>query len=259
MIPKIIHYCWLSGDPFPSDIKKCIESWKLHMPDWDFRLWDLKAVEGIESIWLKETIQTRKWAFAADFIRLFAVFHYGGIYLDSDVIVFKSLEPFLINECFIGRENSMHLVGFENTKRYLGSHCFGAEKGNIFIKTCLDYYENRRFILSNNRVLTETLRYDMKILPEIQSIIASSRFGLNDKYIFNKLQSLKFLTVYPSEYFDSIKETPLSFCRHLALGSWREKVDKAYVYTLKDKIEWRIRFIVESLLRHFNFVLIKLK
>ena len=40
MIPKIIHYCWLSGDTFPEDIKKCIQSWKEILPDYEFWLWD---------------------------------------------------------------------------------------------------------------------------------------------------------------------------------------------------------------------------
>ena len=42
MIPKIIHYCWLSGDPFPESIQRCIDSWKRVLPDYEIVLWDTK-------------------------------------------------------------------------------------------------------------------------------------------------------------------------------------------------------------------------
>lgn len=28
MIPKIIHFCWLSNDPYPKEIRQCMDSWK---------------------------------------------------------------------------------------------------------------------------------------------------------------------------------------------------------------------------------------
>ena len=32
MIPKIIHYCWLSNDPIPQKLKECMETWKEKLP-----------------------------------------------------------------------------------------------------------------------------------------------------------------------------------------------------------------------------------
>ena len=87
MIPKIIHYCWLSGDPYPELISKCIQSWKVYLPDYQFVLWDREKADAIDSKWLKEAIESKKYAFAADFIRIYALLKNGGIYLDADVEV----------------------------------------------------------------------------------------------------------------------------------------------------------------------------
>ena len=54
MIPKIIHYCWLSGDSYPKNIKKCMKSWKKILPDYEFVLWDLKRFPLEKSLWVKQ-------------------------------------------------------------------------------------------------------------------------------------------------------------------------------------------------------------
>ena len=95
MIPKIIHYCWLSSDPIPLQFEEYIKSWKVHLPDYEFMLWNFDTFDIDESIWVKEAFENKKYAFAADYIRLFAVYNYGGIYLDKDVELLKSFDPFL--------------------------------------------------------------------------------------------------------------------------------------------------------------------
>ena len=158
MIPKIIHYTWFSGEPFPEEIKTCVDSWEKHLLNYEFRLWNMNAINNIDSIFLKEAISEKKWAYAADFVRLFAIYNEGGIYLDTDVIVYRSFDPVLDQKAFIGKENSIHFEGGFSAQ-YLTSHCFGAEKGHPFIKKCLDYFERRHFITSNNIELPQPLRY----------------------------------------------------------------------------------------------------
>ena len=106
MIPRIIHYCWISGDPFPEKIQRCIDSWHRVLPDYDFVLWDAEKAFAIGSRYVNEAISYKKYAFAADFIRFYALYTYGGIYLDSDVEVLKSFDDLLSLKYFIGKENS---------------------------------------------------------------------------------------------------------------------------------------------------------
>ena len=85
MISKIIHYCWLSNDPIPADLQKCMESWKKYLPDYEFMLWNFERFPKSQSKWVSDAFDNKKYAFAADYIRLYALYNYGGIYLDMDV------------------------------------------------------------------------------------------------------------------------------------------------------------------------------
>lgn len=39
-IPQVIHYCWFGGNPLPELAKKCIASWKKHLPGYEIKQWD---------------------------------------------------------------------------------------------------------------------------------------------------------------------------------------------------------------------------
>ena len=67
------------------------------------------------------------------------------------------------------------------------------------------------------------------------------------------------LTIYPQRYFDATKVTVDMYTKHMALGTWREGKRKVYTYTLRYKIEWRIRAMVERILRKFDYVMVKLR
>lgn len=95
MIPKVIHYCWISGDPFPEKIQKCVDSWKRVLPDYEVVLWDYAKIHALNVRWCEEAIACKKYAFAADYIRFYALYNYGGIYLDSDVEVLKPFDDLL--------------------------------------------------------------------------------------------------------------------------------------------------------------------
>lgn len=101
MIPKKIHFCWMSGDPYPAKIKRCMKTWRRVMPDYEIKLWNAQNfdVEGAPD-YVREAIRQRKWAFAADYIRMYALYHEGGIYLDSDVLVLKPFDD-LLNHSFM--------------------------------------------------------------------------------------------------------------------------------------------------------------
>lgn len=209
MIPKIIHLCWLSGDEFPEAIQHCIDSWKIHLPDYEIYLWDTNRFDINSSRWVKEAFEAKKYAFAADYIRLYALYHHGGIYLDSDVIVYKSFNDLLNLPYFIGEDIT---------------HCFeaaviGAEKGCEWIGHIMKRYENRRFIKSDNH-------YDTKTLPAIfhDQLIDNYDFTLiKNKDCFLDQETV--INVFTYDYFNSrdyvsIKQYPNSYCSHNFAGSW---------------------------------------
>ena len=195
MIPKIIHYCWLSTDPYPPLIKGCINSWKKYLPDYEFILWDTKRININSNLWLKQTFENRKYAFAADYIRFYALYHFGGIYLDADVEVLRSFDNLLERTEFIGEEASGDIE----------AAVIGTEKHAIWVKQCLDYYENRTFIKSDGSL-------EMKPVPLIVKKVLRN---------YPHIQILPYQYFSPKDYnMQKIDIMPETYCIHHFDGKW---------------------------------------
>lgn len=134
MIPKVIHYCWFGNNPLPFEVKKCINSWKKICPDYEIRRWDETNFDVYQNDFIKNAYGSKAWAFVSDYARLKIVYDEGGIYLDTDVELKKSLDELRKNEGFFAIQQEGHYC---NTG--LG---FGAKKENEIVKTMLDLYDD---------------------------------------------------------------------------------------------------------------------
>lgn len=142
MIPKKIHYCWFSGDKKSRFIRRCIKSWQKVMPDYEIVCWDANSFDFDSVPFVKQALAARKWAFVADYIRLYALYTQGGIYLDSDVKVYKRFDEFLHNRMFMGTEP------LANDNVELEPAIMGSESGHSYLKECLEEYEKMKFDFS---------------------------------------------------------------------------------------------------------------
>lgn len=233
-IPKIIHLCWLSGDPFPEYIQKCLDSWKKHLPDYEIWLWDTKRFDVNSTIWTRQAFERKKYAFVADYIRLYALYNHGGIYLDSDVLMYKSFNDLLSLPYFFGLD---YTESFE-------AAVIGAQKGTRWIGDVLEHYENRRFVKEDGSL-------DMMPLPRV------FLETLREKYKFYLLKRLEpyqetqgALFLFHQDFFNSRssigpRQTKRSYCAHFYAGSWCAKSN-----TWKDKIKrniprWLLKLIYD--------------
>ncbi|MDR1147828.1 MAG: glycosyl transferase, partial [Spirochaetaceae bacterium] len=117
MIPKIIHYCWLSNDPIPENYERCMATWKAKLPDYEFILWDTARFDMNSVLWVKQAFDVKLYACAADYIRLYAVYSRGGIYLDMDMEVVKPFDELLKADTMLAYEN--------NVNHNIEAGCFG--------------------------------------------------------------------------------------------------------------------------------------
>ncbi len=155
MIPKIIHFCWLSNDPYPELITQCIKSWKNILPDYEFKLWNLSCPDIAGNKWVQQAFENKKYAFAADYVRFYALFNYGGIYLDADVEVLKSFNDLLDRHEFLGEECAGDIE----------AAVMGAEKGSLWVGECLNHYSGRSFVKEDGK-------FDMRPVPLLVNEVA---------------------------------------------------------------------------------------
>lgn len=234
MIPKIIHLCWLSGDVYPPKIAKCIDSWKHILPDYAIVLWDTKRFDLSQSTWVREAFEKKKYAFAADYIRFYALYTMGGIYLDSDVEVIKRFDDLLDLPYFIGSEKA-------GTPE---AAIMGAEKGCDWIKQCMDYYEGRHFVKTNGsldiRKLPEIMDEKIKQLKPIHSLSLEESLNARKFNFFKEFIVLNDAFFSP-KVFDSreVELTPYTYAIHHYQNSW---------FSPKAKIYYRFRtFLIRIL------------
>lgn len=201
MIPKIIHCVWFGKGEMNDRAKHCIETWKNVLPDYKIMKWTEDNFDINYNDFTRQSYENKKYAFTSDVARLWALDKYGGIYMDTDVEVYKSLDEFLENPAFTGFEDINYPV----------TATLGAEKGNPVIKMMLAYYNAIDFKLYED--WRDYIKYG-----ETSTCMQSNILGLLgiDRQK-NEIQRIKNFVVYPREYFFTKDE---GYTYHSFNGSW---------------------------------------
>ena len=223
-IPKIIHYCWFGGNPHPQLVEDCIASWKKYCPHYEIIEWNEMNFDIHSNLYVEEAYHAKKWAFVSDYVRLYAMYHYGGIYLDSDVELLQPIDRFLTEEAFTGFEANDSPV----------TAIMGAVKEQEFIGQLLHYYDNRHFAIDGKYDLTTNTTI-------ITNIFKEHHICLN-----GKKQTICGCTVYPEITFcpNNIRRifyrySNKSFCVHHFMGSWGGKA-----HTARRALHQRLRMYI---------------
>ena len=207
MIPKIIHYCWFGHGAKPELALNCISSWKRYLPDYELKEWNEDNFDISSNRYVKEAYDNRKYAFVTDYVRLFALYNEGGIYMDTDVEVLGRFDQFLHHKAFSGFE----------TDGCVPTGMMGAEKGSQWVRELLEQYDGRSFILADGSL-------DMTTNTTVITNYMLSK-GLVQNNTYQDFVGL--CTMYPAEYFcpkdhrtGIIKSTNKTVCIHHFAGSW---------------------------------------
>lgn len=245
MIPKIIHYCWLSKDKkkeLPKKVQKSIESWKKVLPDYEIKLWNEETFDINSVPWVKECYQCgcASYAYASDYIRFWVLYNYGGIWLDADQLITKSLDSLLDNKMFVSLINQTEI----------GFGIIGAEKEHPIIKALLDSYENKKYIKEDNSLNIENIIYSAtNIIRRFHNISQ----GLNT------LQKFENLTIYPKNYFYSnrFNIAKEAYSVHLGLTSHYKKISVVMpVYNGEKYLKECIDSVLAQTLPDFEFIIV---
>lgn len=207
MIPKVIHYCWVGGNPLPELAQKCINSWRKYCPDYEIKEWNESNYDFSKNKYMADAYKEKKWGFVPDYARFDIIYTFGGIYLDTDVEIIKPLDDLLDNKA---------ILGFESKENVAAGLIIAGEKGIPLFKEMYEQYESLSFYNPDGTLnLTPSPFYSTQVLLQ---------HGLKQN---NELQKIDDVTIYPTEYFcpKSIKTrliqtTENSYTIHHYDGSW---------------------------------------
>lgn len=222
MIPRVIHYCWFGHNPKPEMIRKCMETWEktgYKIIEWNEDNFDINS-----NPYVCEAYKNKKWAFVTDYVRLYVLYNYGGIYLDSDVEVVKPLDDLLGLPAFSGFED----------KQSIPTGLLASEQGNKWIKILLDDYEGVHF-----------LRKDGKLdLTTNVSRITNKTKRFYPIKLNNTLQEFDDFVIFPFDYFCAkswmngvVYRTKNTYTIHHFSGSWEPKYKRVIKGVLNNMIK----------------------
>ncbi|MAY72421.1 MAG: polysaccharide biosynthesis protein [Halomonas sp.] len=168
MVPKKLHYCWFGGAEMPKLSMRCEESWNVYAPDYEVFRWSENNTFDIESKYFRKCLKDEMWAFASDYIRLFRLYEYGGVYLDTDMELIRPLDTLLSEfehseAIFCEERNGIISAGF-----------IYAKKESPIIGEALRFYDNNLKVgeyVNIPKILSAVYRsrakeLDVKVLPK---------------------------------------------------------------------------------------------
>lgn len=219
MIPKIIHFCWYGKGEYNETIKKCIASWEEKLPDYTIKRWDETNTPFDKLPFLRLLYKQKKWSFITDYIRLYAIYKEGGVYMDTDIEILKRFDELHKEEAFTGFQTDMISSPFPVAAGFIG-----AKKGNTFILDCIKETERKQRLKFNG----------MGGPPILTKVLLN--YGLNEY----KTQTIKKVLVLDKKYFYPFYITeeftkqcikPETICIHWWQDSWGNK-QKGLSYVL---------------------------
>ncbi len=215
MINKVIHYCWFGDSKKSKLIENCINSWKMYCPDYEIIEWNESNCD-LTHPFVVHALKDKKWAFVADYIRLYVLFNEGGIYLDTDMMLVNSLDPFLKHNCFFGAE--------EDT--IISAGIIGCTKNNKLIFDLLKSYDDldlNQVFDYNNLAIPIFITSKIKAINKIDSIKIDKVVSFDEVVIYPQ----NFFYPFPNKHKSDIKNylsyaTKDTVAIHLWNASWVE-------------------------------------
>ena len=226
-IPKKIHYFWFGEKKIPQKLEHYIDTWKLFCPDYEIIRWDENSYDITKNQYMKEAYYAGKYGFVSDYARLDIIYNNGGIYLDTDIELYRNLDDILCDNSFF----SVDFEGCVNT----GSG-FGAVQYNPIIKDMMAVYKDVRFIKKGGSLNLKPCHFYQNL------VLKKYGFEITQRY-----QKIDGNVLYPCEVFAPIatysgaeRITEKTHAIHHAELSWISQREREAREKFKDKIGYRI-------------------
>lgn len=214
MIPHILHYCWIGGAPLSLLAEECIASWHKYMPEWELKRWDESNFDiAAAPLYVRQAYEARKFAFVSDYVRLWALEQYGGLYMDVDFEVYRPFDGLM--------DKYVAFAGYEGSKRKpVMQGVLASEPHGAWVRDMLSAYEGREFIKADGTLdLTPNTSYFTDRL-ESQGFIAD---GVEKDVLVNGEFYLHVMPIWafcPQLTTGENVRNEETYCEHKGESSW---------------------------------------
>lgn len=206
MIPKKIHYVWFGDKDFGETEKKCMATWKKILPEYEVVAWTNDCIKNFDNRYFQEAIASKQYAFASDYVRLWALYHEGGIYMDTDEEVVRPLDEFLEHDYFMGCQKC-------GSARQLNPALVGAVPHNQIVKDLLAVYDDLHFIKEDGSL-------NMRPNPLYFADVLTEKYGLKETFIKSgRVEFHPNSFVYDYDHFGT--DNKKAYAIHRYAASWR--------------------------------------
>lgn len=217
MISHIIHLCWFGKGEYPNLAKLCISSWKKYLSNYEIMIWNEETFDVNSNEYTRVAYQKKKWAFVSDYVRLYALEKYGGIYMDTDLEVIRDFSDLLKEQEFVSStlEGGLITGGF-----------IAANVHHPYIKALKEKYDSGYF-----RRDDDSIEFSMnpllftKVAKEMYGFEVSNEGFLKDKEFM--VYSLEYFMPYRKSLFgknpyahNKYLITKNTYAIHHDMGSW---------------------------------------
>lgn len=200
--------------------------------------------------YIRKAVENKNWAFVSDYFRLRALYEFGGIYLDTDVEIYKSFDDLLSKKGFVGY---MH-------DALIGTAVLGFEKKNLFIKKLLDLYDNAEWIEGKYDLFRIKFENgDSYLCNANNSVFTWAVFHFYDNFKLNgKYQETEDFSVFPKTEFEiGTFWGKRSHCVHRCESSWKTKNNKKELYKIvKNAVKYIPIIHMDAIIRNIRIRII---
>ncbi len=221
-ISNTIFQTWKT-DQIPDYFQTFADSWKNHHPTYDFQLWSDEMNETFISENYADFLPIYKSyphnIQRADAIRYFLLYHYGGIYVDLDILSLKNITPLIEDlDCFFGIESTAHNAIY-NTPMIASNALMGCVKNHPFFEKILEelYQQNIQSEDQNQLVLHSTGPF---MLNRVLDKHPTPDVVLIDSKFVSPLSYLEAESYVKDNFVGMSRQLASAYCIHLHWGSW---------------------------------------
>lgn len=221
-IPKIIHYCWFGRNPLPDLALKCIASWRKYLPDYEIKEWNEDNFNVDQTTYTAEAYRLKRYAYVSDYVRFWVLYHYGGIYFDTDVEVIRPMDDIITRGSFAGFECQKGSPNDNPHGDMAAGLGMGAVQNHPFCKQMVKYYNHIHYVKWNGKGSGIVLRHTERLLDYEHKEVFSDGVVL-----------VSGMFVYPTDYFCPLNYFTNKMCItentrsiHHYMTSWKQPISR---------------------------------